>query len=314
MREPFHSGEIEIQRRAGLRETARRVGTIVAPGLPERFRPVLARQRLAIAASVDAEGRVHATLLTGPEGFLTGVDDELLRISAPLESPLESESPIVRDLEARPELGLLVFDPTRRQRLRLNGRGHASAEGLFVLVDQAYGNCSKYIQLREPLPDERRTATAPASVGRSLSERQRLQIETADTFFIASFHPSGGADASHRGGLPGFVRVLEPDRLSFDDLPGNAMFNTLGNILEHPQVGLLFLDFASGGVLQLAGEATVTPDFAVEVAIDEVRETPAATSLRYRLLEYSPAIPDLPRAAGGISRGGQTIHGRRMRT
>jgi len=310
MREPFHAGEIEIQRRAGLREAARRVGTIVAPDLPERFRPLVARQRLAIAASVGAEGRVRATLLTGPEGFLAPVDHELLQISV----PFESEAPIVRDLEARPELGLLLFDPTRRQRLRLNGRGHVSPEGLFVLVDQAYGNCSKYIQLREPLPDEKRIAAAPASVGQSLSERQRLQIETADTFFIASFHSRGGADASHRGGLPGFVRVLEPDRLSFDDLPGNAMFNTLGNVLEHPQVGLLFLDFASGGVLQLAGEAIVTPDFAVEVAIDEVRETPAATSLRYRLLEYSPALPDSARAAGGISRGGQTIHERRMRT
>ena len=104
----------------------------------------------------------------------------------------------------------------------------------------------------------------------------------------------------------------DSDRLSFADLPGNAMFNTLGNLLEHPHVGLLFLDFASGGVLQLAGEAIVTPDFAVEVAIDEVRETPAATSLRYRLLEYSPAIPDSVRASGGISRGRQTIHERRM--
>jgi predicted pyridoxine 5'-phosphate oxidase superfamily flavin-nucleotide-binding protein len=307
MGEPFHTGEIEIQRRAGLREAAGRVGKILAPDLPERFRPVLARQRLAIAASVGAEGRVQATLLTGPEGFLAPVDHELLEISV----PLESVAPVLRDLEVRPELGLLVFDPTRRQRLRINGRGHASPEGLFVLVDRAYGNCSKYIHLREPLPDERTIAAAPACVGRSLSERQRLRIDSADTFFIASFHPSGGADASHRGGLPGFVRVLEPDRLSFADFPGNAMFNTLGNILEHPHVGLLFLDFASGGVLQLTGEASVTPDFVVEVAIDEVREIPVATSLRYRLLENSPAIPDSVRSAGGISRGQQTIHERR---
>jgi len=274
--EPFHSGEIEIQSRAGLRDAARRVGRIFEEGLPERFRPVLARQRLAVAASVDASGRVHATLLTGASGFLRPVDGELLRLGA---APV-GEARLARDLAQRPELGLLVFDPTRRQRLRLNGRGIVTPEGLFLLVDRAYGNCAKYIQLRAALPDAPLRPAGPKRVSRALGERQRERIAAADTFFIASFHPVGGADASHRGGHPGFVRVHSPDRLGFADYSGNAMFNTLGNLLEHPRVGLLFLDFATGDVLEIDGEARIGDDRAVEVSIDEVRETPAAFSFR----------------------------------
>ena len=64
----------------------------------------------------------------------------------------------------------------------------------------------------------------------SLSAAQRARIGAADTFFIASAHPEGGADASHRGGRPGFVRVTGQRSLAFPDYPGNNMFNTLGNL------------------------------------------------------------------------------------
>ncbi len=130
----------------------------------------------------------------------------------------------------------------------------------------------------------------------------RATVARADTFFIASFHPEGGADASHRGGRPGFVRVLGPDRLAFDDYPGNGMFNTLGNLLAYTRAGLLFLDFEKGDVLQLTGQARVEPDFSVAFHVDEVRDTPGQTPLRYRLVEPSPSNPPLSRnESSGIS-------------
>ena len=128
---------------------------------------------------------------------------------------------------------------------------------------------------------------------RALSSRQQDWVRRADTLFVATFHPDGGADASHRGGQPGFVAVHGGKRLSFADYPGNGMYSTLGNLLHHPHAGLLFVDFTSGDALQLAGRASVGPDFSVTFEVEAVRETRRATSLRYTLVEYSPANPPL---------------------
>ncbi len=66
-------------------------------------------------------------------------------------------------------------------------------------------------------------------------------IETASFFFLATADAEGRPDCSHKGGPPGFVRVLAPDLLAFPDYDGNGMFRSLGNIGVNPQVGLLFI-------------------------------------------------------------------------
>jgi hypothetical protein len=295
---PFHPGELEMQRRAGVLDEAREVGRIIGSALPKGVGPFLARQRFAVAGSLDARGRVWASLLTGPAGFIEPVDPQLLRLAA---RPLPGD-PLAENVGARPELGLLVLDARTRQRMRFNGRGIVSPDGLFLLVEQAYGNCPKYVQQRRLGPDRDAHPTAETRVSAALDAGQRSAIEHADTFFIASHDLRGGADASHRGGYPGFVRVTGPDRLAFDDYPGNSMFNTLGNLVANPSAGLLFVDFSSGGVLQLTGGAEVQPDFSVVVQVEEVRETPGACPLRFDLVAYSPSNPPVSRATPrGIS-------------
>ena len=79
---PFHAGEIEVQERLGARADAERVGRIVAPEVPAAARTFLSRQRMAVAASLDEQGRPWASLLTGPPGFIEAAGDRLLRIAA----------------------------------------------------------------------------------------------------------------------------------------------------------------------------------------------------------------------------------------
>jgi uncharacterized protein len=294
MSSPFHPGEREVQRRAGLTEEASSVGGIIARDLTPAIARFLARQRLAVAASLDAGGRVWASLLTGPAGFLAPAGPQRLRIAA---RPIAGD-PLGENLGAggRRELGLVVLDPRTRQRMRVNGIGRLDDHGVQIDIRQVYGNCPKYIQLRESEPDVPPAPSAPR-VATSLDARQRGWIAAADTLFIASFHPEGGADASHRGGRPGFVRVLTSNRLAFPDYPGNAMFNTLGNLVEYPRAGLLFVDFTSGDVLQLTGTARLQDDRTLIFDIEEARETRAASPLRFRLVEYSPANPPLSQEA-----------------
>ncbi len=138
--------------------------------------------------------------------------------------------------------------------------------------------------------------------GQALSPAQQRWVATADTFFIASYHPADGADASHRGGLPGFVQVRDSTTLLWPDYAGNGLFNTLGNIAEYPQVGLLFIDFASGRTLQIAGVAQIDWDATrsaalpgaervVECQITHVIERAGALQPGWELLSYSPFNP-----------------------
>lgn len=300
MNGPFHAGELELQRRAGVLEEARAVGRIIGHRIPTGAGRFLERQGFAVVSSLDDRGRVWASLLTGPPGFIGVVDDQMLRLAA---QPNPGD-PLAANLAGRPALGLLVLDPRTRQRMRFNGRGLLAPEGTFLLVEQAYGNCPKYIQRRalEAETDPARPGVPHAT--ERLSPRQQGWIRQADTFFIASFHPASGADASHRGGFPGFVRVTGPGRLTFDDYPGNGMFNTLGNLVAHPQAGLLFVDFASGDLLQLTGRAEVGGDFSVGFDVESVRETVGGSRLRWSFVDYSPANPGTgpsQPSAGGIS-------------
>jgi predicted pyridoxine 5'-phosphate oxidase superfamily flavin-nucleotide-binding protein len=296
MASPFHPGEREVQRRAGVVEEATSVGRIIGQELTSPIVRFLARQRLAVAGSLDGSGRMWASLLTGPAGFISGESPRRLRLAVP---PIAGD-PLAENLRlpARRDLGLVVLDPRTRQRMRVNGQGHLDDGGVSIDVEQVYGNCPKYIQLRDSEADGLSESREAPRVADRLDARQQAWIAAADTLFIATFHPEGGADASHRGGMPGFVRVLGPGRLAFADYPGNTMFNTLGNLAGYPRAGLLFLDFTTGDALQLTGAARLQDDREVVFEVAEARETRAATALRFRLLEYSPANPVLSRDGG----------------
>ena len=295
-RDPYHEGEKALQRRAGVREQARAVGSIVESALFPAARRFLAGQRMLVAASLDAEGRPWASLLTGDPGFVQAVDETLLRIAA---APAPGD-PLTANLAARPELGLLAIDLRTRQRLRVNGRAVLRGDGIFLSAAEVYGNCPKYIRPRRDHTRGCRQHPAPHGSPPSSRPRNGRTIARADTFFIASAHRRTGADASHRGGPAGFVTVGPGGSLSFPDFPGNNMFNTLGNLAVDPRVGLLFVDFETGGVLQIAGTASLG-DGRVDVAVLRVVAIPRATRLRWRATGPAAAGPAVtPSARRGI--------------
>ncbi|MFT3956732.1 MAG: pyridoxamine 5'-phosphate oxidase family protein [Piscinibacter sp.] len=98
-------------------------------------------------------------------------------------------------------------------------------------------------------------------LGRALfSERDKAFIESRPLFFLATADAQGRPDCSHKGGVPGFVRVTGPDELEFPSYDGNGQFRSLGNMVANPAVGLLFIDFESPNRLRVNGEASVLDD------------------------------------------------------
>ena len=79
---------------------------------------------------------------------------------------------------------------------------------------------------------------------KEISDDFKTFIEAQPFFFLAT-HAHGTTDCSFKGGDPGFVRVTGPSELIFPDYDGNRMYKSLGNIVENPEVGLLFIRFGA---------------------------------------------------------------------
>ncbi len=96
-------------------------------------------------------------------------------------------------------------------------------------------------------------------IGNKLSDLLRRYVESLDFFFIASADKQGNCDCSFRGGSPA-VKVIDETTLLFPDYPGNGAFQSLGNILENPHIGMLFIDFSQQQRLRINGIAEILDD------------------------------------------------------
>ena len=95
----------------------------------------------------------------------------------------------------------------------------------------------------------------------SFTDDDRAFIESVIYFFLATADAQGRPDSSFKGGPAGFVRVTGASELAFPDYDGNGMFKSLGNLLENPHVGLLFIDMhGKPRRLRVNGEAKVSRD------------------------------------------------------
>lgn len=255
---PWHPGERAIQSRAGVADRMAVTGArVIRDFMPEQHRELFARLPMLIAGGRDGQGHVWASAIFGRTGFIAPAGPRTLNIYA---AP-HGFDPLAAALNLGDDIGLLGIELQTRRRNRLNGViRERSTDFLSVAVRQSFGNCPKYIQVREhsanpDFGDYHRTdfTAIDADIGRTLA--------AADTCFIASIFDDGddrsgrGVDVSHRGGLAGFIHVDTDNTLLIPDYSGNNFFNTLGNILRDKRLGLLFPDFAGGHVTHLTGTA-----------------------------------------------------------
>jgi len=297
----YHEGELAVQAHAGVGSDGLPADDMYRAVMPRGVQRFLAAQQLAVLSTTNAEGQVWASMRSGPPGFLRALNESTVEIAG-YSHP---DDPLLANLAAHGQAGMIVIHLAARHRVRLNGRAQAKPDGRIMLfTEQVYGNCPQYIQART-VCGESEVLSTTARFSRELDGKQRRFIERADTLFIATALPEAGADASHRGGRPGFVCIEIKNRLLIPDYPGNRMFNSLGNIEVYPRAGLLFPDFDSGSALQLSGTARILWDdqrmreFSgaerlLEIDIERVIELPVATRLRFEFQSYSPNLQPEP--------------------
>ncbi len=271
---PWHQGERALQARLGVAEQMKDVGSrVIRDYMPDQHRTFYAQVPFLVLAAVDAAGDPWVTLVESKQAatpVATSPDPTHLDIIA-----LPAVDDPVRDaLEIGDSIGVLGIELPTRRRNRVNGKiVQRSARQLSLMVEHSFGNCPQYIQTRHastvaassPATEEEATQDSAAETLSGLDDAARALISAADTFFVASYVDVGGSkqarqvDASHRGGKAGFVRV-DGNVLTIPDFAGNLFFNTLGNLHSNPCAGLVFVDFASGDLLQLTGRTEIVMD------------------------------------------------------
>jgi hypothetical protein len=85
-------------------------------------------------------------------------------------------------------------------------------------------------------------------------------IAASSLVLVATADATGRSTVSPRGGPAGFVRVLDPHRLALTEAPGNRLLDSSRNLLENPQVGMLFVVPGQTWTLRVEGRAWLTTD------------------------------------------------------
>jgi hypothetical protein len=305
IQEPFHEGELEVQQRLGLHTEARQNSGVITDSIVKGAFRFIEQQRMVVLGSIDQDENVWASVLVGQDGFMQAATEQLVTFD--LSRTVGNEhDPFWKNIEDHPRVGMLIIELATRRRLRVNGRIRRSGEQQLELeVLESYPNCPKYIQRREvtKTPAESRVAMSQVYEGDALGAPQQAIVDKADTFFVASAHPERGVDASHRGGKPGFVRLMDNRTLRIPDYAGNCLFNTLGNFVSNPRAGLVFVDFETGTTLQLTGRAEILweagdPDEETggterfwQLHIDHWLHIENAHELQWSFQDYSPYNP-----------------------
>ena len=302
---PFHKGELRVQERAGEVAQGARNGRVITDAIVPGALTFIDQQPMVVLGSIDDRENVWASVLFGHPGFMTAPNDRTVEFDLS-RAGINPHDPFWTNIDQNPQVGALVIDLATRRRLRVNGRmARPRPERLVLNVAETYPNCPKYIQRRQIKFEATHGAAAPVAPvdGVALRGHHEALISNAATFFVASAHPDRGLDASHRGGPPGFVGVLDGRTLRIPDYVGNSLFNTLGNFAANPRAGLVFLDFDRGRTLQLIGRPAILWDQADptnatggtkrfwDLTIDRWRASALPAVLRWEFLDYSPHNP-----------------------
>lgn len=124
-------------------------------------------------------------------------------------------------------------------------------------MSRLYGN--EHRKLQDTF-DSRRLADRIEQIAMKtqIGPDERTFIESRDMFFLSSIDDRGRPTVSYKGGMVGFVRVVDDKTIAFPSYDGNGMYLSMGNIAGNPEVGLLFIDFERPFRLRLQGRARVS--------------------------------------------------------
>jgi len=168
-------------------------------------------------------------------------------------------------------------------------------------MDELYGEQHKLLQ------QEFETANLADRVKEfivlpEVTDEHKAFIESRDMFFLTSIDHRGYPTCSHKGGMPGFVKVVDNRTIAFPSYDGNGMFLSLGNINGNNKIGMLFIDFETPHRVRVHGTASVNrqdplikefhgSELVVRVTVKEIFVNCPRYIHPYRRMDFSKYAP-----------------------
>ncbi|KAF9474413.1 hypothetical protein BDN70DRAFT_884841 [Pholiota conissans] len=280
----WHRGELIVRKKLGLDKipATNHLWSSIRGEMPEQHSTFYTTRLPFVPVCVlDDEGRPWGSILAGGDGkpgFIRHPRYDTLSIEARLwkGDPFHKAVDIT-DYENGSKLiaGIGVEVSTRRRNKFAGGiTGVDVRDGdlsLQLVVNEAIGNCPKYITLRDLTPFPAASSVIAEdrphlAVGERLSDAAIALILESDTVFFGTVYSASREDSSlypshlgmnHRGGRPGFIRVKPSDgrTVVLPDFSGNRFMTSLGNVEATPYASLTFISFTTGDILYLTGNA-----------------------------------------------------------
>jgi NAD(P)H-flavin reductase/predicted pyridoxine 5'-phosphate oxidase superfamily flavin-nucleotide-binding protein len=323
----WHEGEVAMHKLMHVPGQENPNSPFLSPGAGY----MVSKAPLLALGTLDEEGRPWTTIFGGKDGFARPIAQSTIGLRTLVDREYDpviqvllgraDDEPVTMDGEGK-MVGGLTIDLETRMRVKLHGRMLAGALGaqnkgdsvaeaqLVIKIDKSLGNCPKYLNSKEIVP-----ATPKPKL---ISDSPKLPIqavallEKADMFFMSSFQRKVDMDTNHRGGPPGFVRMISNDEsgavLVYPEYSGNRLYESLGNLRTTPLAGITVPDFDTGDVLYFTGKtevligaaaSSVLPrsNLAVKVTITSSRFLETGLSFRGISGERSPYNPPVRYAA-----------------
>ncbi|RYP62668.1 hypothetical protein DL770_009555 [Monosporascus sp. CRB-9-2] len=334
----WHEGELAVH---SLLKVPPGYQNPTSAGLPPQLSYRVAISSLVAFGALDEHGRPWTALWGGERGFARPVAPGILSMQSlvnrrhdpvvrALIGNIASDGELVRPEDAEDGVKLmsgLSIDLETRDRVKLAGRmvagtmaarpdgkGKNRAESgvgeaqLKMLVEESLGNCPKYLNKKDIRP--RVPSPELVSDALPLPAEATLLLEKADMFFLSSTNGQT-MDTNHRGGPPGFIRLVNNSVgagvvLVYPEYSGNRLYQTLGNLHVNPKVGIVVPDYETSDVLYLTGEtqllvgqaaAKLMPHtkLAVTVVVREARLVKDGLLFRGEVGKRSPYNPPVRR-------------------
>ena len=253
MNNVFHKGEQHIQEVMSVTNQANTLSSMIQNSIPNIASKFLEALRFCVVSLNISANNLFTCVIYNQDSFIEVLDNKTITVDLKYSSHI----PEIFFQEKNLNIGMIGLDFSSAKRIRINGTAKICDDKIIININEIYSNCPKYIKRRVLKSNYELLGKQRIHSQDKIDNELTKIISKSDEFFLSSSHKEKGLDVSYKGGEKGFITVLNSNQLQFDDLPGNNLYNSLGNIHTNEYINMFFIDYKNHNTYNIRGKATI---------------------------------------------------------